>query len=102
MNTTASFAINAADPAWFHPEMALRLTPQLPMYSLNTDAIKTVDDVKAIFKAMNLAFCGEAATKDIKHLLGDEIPPYEYKPQRIDLPNWGESQGSKDHAGMPC
>lgn len=80
-----------------------------PMRQLDTDAIKTLDDVKAVLRAMQLAFSGDAA-KSIEHLL---TAPKRYSYYGVpyggtqvqdctNLPNWGESQGSKGHAGMPC
>lgn len=88
------------------------LTITYPTYEtqdLDVDAIKTLDDVKAVLRAMQLAFSGDAA-KSIEHLL---TAPKRYSYYGVpyggtqvqdctNLPNWGESQGSKGHAGMPC
>jgi hypothetical protein len=94
---------------------SLTITMYNPPRELNTDAIKTLDDIKAILKAMRIGFSGDAA-KGIEHLLGEEVVPFQYTPavptfspkgnakvqDCTNLPNWGESQGSKGHAGMPC
>lgn len=70
-----SFEMSAVDPAKSMPVQSLRITPQPTVYELNYDAIKTIDDIKAILKAMRMGFSGDAA-KDIEHLLGDEIKTY--------------------------
>lgn len=71
---------------------------------LNVDAIKTIDDIKAVLRAMQLGFAGDA-TKGIEHLLGETFKPYGFEAAHIEFHNSGgdyRSPQNGPHDGVPC
>jgi len=80
---------------------ALTISPILNM-KLELLAAKTEVEYLLECESDKAASTYDACLKALQHVNNALSLIKEPTPQHTDLPNWGESQGSKGHDGMPC